>query len=263
MVNRVWQQHFGQGIFTTPSDLGFNGGRPSHPQLLDWLAIRFRDSGYSIKNLHRTIVTSAVYQQSSQLRPSASKIDAGNRFLWRQNSRRIEAEALRDSILDIAGQLNRTPYGPGYRDVEIVQVPPAFYYVPIDPPEYEFNRRTIYRWNVRGQRSALLDTFDCPDPSTRTPTRMVTTTSSQALSQWNDSFILRMSEKLSERIVTELRDQGIVDEPQQVVTVAWRRVLGRPPTAAEEVTAARLVEDHGLPLLCRVLFNSNEFVLIE
>ena len=263
MVNRTWQQHFGQGIVTSPSDLGFSGGRPSHPHLLDWLAIRFREDGYSIKKLHKRIVTSMAYQQSSQLRPQVAAIDGGNRFLWRQNPRRIEGETLRDSILDIAGQLNRTPFGLGYRDVKIVEVPPAFYYMPIDPIGSEFNRRTIYRWNIRGQRSALLDTFDCPDPSTRTPTRMVTTTPSQALSQWNDSFILRMSEKLSERIISELRGKEKAQGPQQQVIQAWRLVLGRSPTAEESAKSVRFVEAHGLPLLCRVLFNSNEFVLID
>ncbi len=263
MVNRIWQQHFGQGIVTSPSDLGFSGGRPSHPLLLDWLAIRFRADGYSIKKLHKRIVTSMVYQQASDLRPQAAAIDSGNRFLWRQNPRRIEGEVLRDSILDIAGQLNRTPFGPGYRDVKIVEVPPAFYYMPIDPIGGEFNRRTIYRWNIRGQRSALLDTFDCPDPSTRTPTRMVTTTPSQALSQWNDSFILRMSEKLSARIISERGSQENAPDSQQQVIRAWRLVLGRSPTAEENAQSIRLVEKHGLPLLCRVLFNSNEFVLID
>ncbi len=263
MVNRIWQQHFGQGIVTSPSDFGFSGGRPSHPHLLDWLAIRFRADGYSIKKLHKRIVSSMAYQQSSAPRPQAAAIDSGNRFIWRQNPRRIEGETLRDSILDIAGQLNRTPFGPGYRDVKIVEVPPAFYYMPIDPIGSEFNRRTIYRWNIRGQRSALLDTFDCPDPSTRTPTRMVTTTPSQALSQWNDSFILRMSEKLSERIISELRGQEKAQGPQQQVMRAWRLVLGRSPTAEESAKSVRFVEEHGLPLLCRVLFNSNEFVLID
>lgn len=151
-VNRIWHYHFGQGLVASPSDFGFNGGRPSHPQLLDWLSIWFRDNGYSIKKLHRLIVTSATYQQTSQDNPDVAKIDKSNRFLWRQNARRVEAEVLRDSILVAAGQLNRTQFGPGYRDVEIVEVPPAFYYLPLDPVGNEFNRRTIYRWNVRGQR---------------------------------------------------------------------------------------------------------------
>lgn len=166
-------------------------------------------------------------------------------------------------MLEIAGQLNRGLLGPGYRDVEIVQVPPTYYYLPGDPVGSDFNRRTVYRWNVRGQRSALLDTFDCPDPSTKTPTRMVTTTPAQALSQWNDAFVLRMAERLSERILSELLGEGMAVDPELQARRAWRLVLGRSPTADELAKSVRLVRDHGLPLLCRVLFNTNELVLID
>ena len=263
VVNRVWHYHFGQGIITSPSDFGFNGGRPSHPELLDWLATWFRENGYSLKKLHKLLVTSATYQQSSRSIPEGNRIDTGNRFLWRQNARRVEAEVLRDSILDIAGQLNRDPLGPGYRDVKIVKVAPAYYYTPVYPVGNNFNRRTIYRWNVRGQRSALLDTFDCPDPSTKTPKRMVTTTPSQALSQWNHAFVLRMSEKLAERVKRELKRTQTDNASEQQVNHAWRLVLGRLPTSDEKAKCIRLVQDHGLTVLCRVLFNSNEFVLID
>ncbi len=257
-VNRIWHYHFGRGIVSSPSDFGFNGGRPSHPHLLDWLAVWFRDNGYSLKKLHKLIVMSATYQQASQSRPDAAQIDKSNRLLWRQNPRRIEAEVLRDSILEIAGELNRKQFGPGFQDFEIVQVPPAFYYTPVDRVGMQFNRRTIYRWNVRGQRSALLDTFDCPDPSTKTPKRTVTTTPSQALSLWNAPLITRMSEKLAERV----RNQSAGDIDHQV-TLSWHHVLGRSPSAQEKRRSVRLVRDHGLPLLCRVLFNSNEFLLID
>jgi len=256
-VNRVWHHHFGQGLVTTPSDLGFQGGHPSHPELLEWLAVWFRTNGYSLKRLHRLIVASATYQQSSRSNPDGAAIDQGNRLLWRQQPRRVEAEVLRDSMLWVAGALDRTAFGPGFRDVEIVRVPPAYYYKPIDPVGSGFNRRTIYRWHVRGQRSALLDTFDCPDPSTKTPARLVTTTPSQALSLWNDSFVLRMSDQLAERIT-----QGHSSVEQQV-DEAWRLVLGRPPSAAERSKATRLVRDHGVALLGRVLFNSSEFVVVD
>ncbi len=259
IVNRVWHYHFGQGIVDTPSDFGFNGSRPSHPELLEWLAIWFRDNDYSLKKLHKLIVTSSTYQQSSQSNSRAVKVDAGNRLLWRQNPRRVEAEVLRDSMLEIAGKLNRKQFGPGYRDVKIVKVPPAFYYEPIEPVGAEFDRRTIYRWQVRGQRSALLDTFDCPDPSAKTPKRSVTTTPSQALSQWNHPFVLRVSQQLATRVINEL---GAKETEKQVSRV-WRLVLGRYPTGDEKAKSLRLVEDHGLALLCRVLLNSNEFVLID
>ncbi len=258
MVNRVWHYHFGQGIVKSTSDFGFNGGLPSHPELLDWLSGWFRENGYSLKKLHRLIVTSATYQQSSKPHEKAMKVDKSNRLLWRQNPRRVEAEVLRDSILEVAGKLNKEQFGPGYRDVKIVQVPPAFYYSPLDPIGKEFNRRTLYRWHVRGQRSALLDTFDCPDPSTSTPTRVVTTTPSQALSQWNDSFVTRMSKFLADRVLLEAKG----DIKQQVDRV-WRLVLARSPQPVESTKAESLVREHGLALLCRVLFNSNEFILID
>ena len=263
IVNRVWQHHFGKGIVETPSDFGFNGGRPSHPELLDWLAAWFRDNGYSLKKLHRLVMTSATYQQASDAakspsRETADETDAANRLLWRQNRRRIDAETLRDSILDVTGALNREQFGPGYRDFKIEKVHPTSYYLAIDPVGHEFNRRTIYRFHVRGERSALLETFDCPDPSVTAPVRSVTTTPSQALAQWNHSFVLRMSERLASRI-----EKDVGDDSAEQVTRAWRLVLGREPDMDESSAAVRMVEEHGLPLLGRVLFNSNEWILIE
>jgi len=268
IVNRVWHYHFGRGIVDSPSDLGFNGGRPSHEKLLNWLAIWFRQNGYSLKKLHKLIVTSATYQQSSGSNPKAAKTDKENRLLWRQNARRIEAEVLRDAILDIAGELNRDQFGPSYRDVKVVKVPPAFYYLPVDPIGRQFNRRTIYRWNVRGQRSALLDTFDCPDPSAKTPKRSVTTTPTQALSQWNHAFVVRMSKRLALRVETEVGKGNDAKQEADVllsqqIDQTWRLVLGRLPAEQEKAKSIRLVQNHGLALLCRVLFNSNEFIFID
>lgn len=262
-VNRVWHYHFGQGLVNTPNDFGFNGGMPSHPELLDYLAVSFRDNGYSLKQLHRLIVTSQTYQQASRGKgnPTAAKaleIDQGNRLLWRQNPRRVEAEVFRDSVLSVAGVLNKQMYGPGFKDVRIDQVPPAYYYAAIDPVGPEFNRRTIYRWMPRGQRSALLDTFDCPDPSVTAPKRSVTTTPSQALSQWNHSFVLRMSDHLAERVEKEAGD-----ELNEQVKRMWQLVLGRAPGDKEQQDAVQLAKAHGLPLLARVLFNTNEFIWIE
>ena len=263
IVNRIWHHHFGRGIVDSPSDLGFNGGRPSHPELLEWLAVWFRDHGHSLKNLHRYVATSATYQQSSRVlqnesHPAATRLDKENRLLWRQNPRRVDAETFRDSILEIAGALNRRPFGPGYKDVRIEKVGSAHYYFAADPIGRSFNRRTIYRWHVRGQRSALLDTFDCPDPSTTTPVRNVTTTPSQALSQWNHPFVLRMSRRFAERIG---REAG-ADVAAQVES-AWRRALGRSPDAGEARSAIALVKKHDLSLLARILFNSNESIWIE
>jgi hypothetical protein len=258
-VNRIWHHHFGQGLVTSPNDFGFNGGQPSHPELLDWLAVRFRDGGYSLKQLHRLILTSSTWQQSSQAaNQTAREIDADNRLLWRQNPRRVDAEMFRDSVLAISGALNPQMYGPGFKDVRVDRVPPANYYVAIDPVGPEFNRRTVYRWHVRGQRSALLDTFDCPDPSVTTPARSRTTTPSQALSQWNHPFVLRMSDRLAERIAAEVGEK--LDDQ---VAHAWRLVLAREPQGQELADARALVRLHGLALLARTLFNSNELIWID
>lgn len=262
-VNRIWHYHFGQSMVNTPNDFGFYGGKPSHPELLDYLAIQFRDSGYSLKKLHRLIVTSQAYQQASRgvgnaTAKKASKIDQGNRLLWRQNPRRVEAEVFRDSVLSVAGVLNTQMYGPGFRDVRIDQVPPAYYYHAIDPVGPQFNRRTIYRWMPRGQRSALLDTFDCPDPSVTAPKRSVTTTPSQALSQWNHSFVLRMSDHLAKRVEQEAGN-GLAKQVERM----WLLVHGRTPSEEEVSGATELAEEYGLALLARVLFNTNEFIWIE
>lgn len=265
IVNRIWYHHFGSAIVETPNDFGFNSGQPSHPELLDWLAIWFRDNGYSIKNLHRLIVTSKTYRQSSSPADNATceaalLADQNNRLLWRYNLRRADAEYVRDSMLDVAGVLNRRQFGPGFKDVRTDSVGAARYYVAIDPIGEEFMRRTIYRWQARGQRSSLLETFDCPDPSTTSPIRNITTTPTQALSQWNHPFVIRMSEQLARRIDHELDDKTNI---AQKVDQAWRLVLGRLPGEIERTKSIETATRHGLPLVCRVLLNSNESIIIE
>ena len=265
IVNRIWFQHFGSAIVDTPNDFGFNSGKPSHGELLDWLAVWFRGNGYSIKELHRLIVTSDTYQQSSSPRDNptrvvAEQIDRSNRLLWRYNLRRADAEYVRDSMLDVSGQLNRRQCGPGFKDVRTDAVGAARYYVAIDPIGAEFNRRTIYRWQARGQRSSLLETFDCPDPSTTSPKRNVTTTPIQALSQWNHPFVIRMAESLAVRVRDEV---GADADPSEQVTHLWRLVLGRLPSDDEKSNSIEMIKRHGLPLVCRVLLNSNESIIIE
>jgi len=163
--------------------------------------------------------------------------------------------------------LDRETYGPPYRDVQVVRVPPTHYYRPFDPEDAWANRRTIYRWQVRGQRSALLDTFDCPDPSVKTPARNVSTTASQALSQWNNPLVLRMARLLAARLEREVpdglegRDGGATSARR--IERAWSLVLGRAPGPDELGPSVRLVREQGLAPLCRVLFNSNEFILVD
>jgi hypothetical protein len=258
MANRVWQYHFGNGLVTTASDFGFNGGQPSHPELLDWLAGHFTANGLRLKPLHRLIVTSAAYRQSSATNTNAKQIDAENRLLWRMAPRRLEAEAVRDAILSAAGKLNTTMGGPGFQDVKLVPNNGTTYYEPFDADGDEFFRRTIYRFTPRGGRSSLLDTFDCPDPATAAPRRAVTTTPLQALSLLNNSFVLRMSNYCADRITQECGD-----DPARQIERAWQLTLARSPNAAESEASKQLVAQHGLAALCRGLFNVNEFVLVE
>lgn len=257
MVNRIWHYHFGQGMVKTPSDLGFNGGTPSHPDLLEWLSIRFKKGGYRLKPLHRDIVLSATYRQSSRLRASSFRKDADNRLLWRYSPRRVEAEVLRDAILVSAGVLDRRQGGPGFKDHTMKEEGTAFYF-PIDKEDSSFNRRTVYRFNPRGDRSALLDTFDCPDPSAAAPARGITTTPLQALSLMNNAFVLRMAGHFAKRLE---REAG--KDPKAQTHLAWQAAVGRPPDAKEEEISLQVIEKHGLEVLCRAIWNTNEFVYIE
>jgi hypothetical protein len=259
IVNRVWHHHFGTGLVETPSDLGFNGGQPSHPDLLDWLVGKFQRSGYRLKMLHKLIVMSSTYRQASTLNDAAFAKDAGNRWLWRYSRRRIEAEVVRDSMLQIAGELNPQRGGPGYVDVSITPNSGTTYYEPIDRDGAEFLRRTIYRFTPRGGRSAVLDTFDCPDPSTAAPRRSITTTPLQALSLLNNRFVLKMSDALAQRAMREVEGGGETATIRRV----WQLVLCREPSDDEARLSEALVKKHGLGALSRALFNTNEFVVIE
>ena len=258
IVNRLWHDHFGVGLVDTPNDFGFNGGRPSHPELLDWLAWALVDQKWSLKQLHRTIVLSATYRQSSRRQATAAGRDADNRWLWRKSPQRLEAEVVRDSVLAIAGQLNPARCGPGFQDCREVLRSGTFTYEPADPVGAEFNRRSIYRVWTRGGRSALLDVFDCPDPSTTSPKRAVTTTPIQALTLLNNSFMLRMADRFAARLEREAGP----DVARQVAR-AYQLALARDPTADELATIRPSVEQHGLNVLARALFNSNEFLYVD
>jgi hypothetical protein len=260
IVNRLWQAHFGAGLVESPSDFGFNGGKPSHPELLDWLANVLIDAGFSLKSMHRLIVTSASYRESSRIDPAARKVDAGDRLLWRKAPVRLEAEMVRDAILAVSGKIELSLAGPSFRDYEVVQSvgTPAVLYSPVDPAKPGLNRRTLYRAWARGGRSSLLDIFDCPDPSTTAPRRAVTTTPLQALSLLNNALVLYHSEAAADRLA---REAGPDVETQ--VDRAYRLALCRPPEPAERDAAARIVREYGLRTLARVIFNCNEFLYID
>ena len=258
IVNRLWHYYFGQGIVTTPNDLGFNGGMPSNSKLLDWLATELIEKKWSLKALHKVIVTSETYKQSSLNRSEAMSVDADNRFLWKNSSRRLQAEEVRDAILFVAGKLNPSVGGPPFQDVRPYMHRGAQFYEPIDPEGDQFNRRSIYRMWARGGRSPLLDVFDCPDPSAPTPSRASTTTPLQALAMLNNSFVLRMSDELATRIKRDAADQA-----DEQIKRLYQLAYLRHPSHEEISSAVEFVKQNGLGAICRVILNSNEFLHVE
>jgi hypothetical protein len=257
IVNRIWHHHFGTGLVETPSDFGLGGSLPTHPKLLDWLANQLIRHNWSLKHIHRLILNSATYQQSSRFRPSPAATDATNQLLWRHAPRRLEAESLRDSLLAVSGSLNRELGGPGYYDFSTFTNNSQFYDVG-DPQGVTFDRRSLYRTLARSGRNRFLDAFDCPDPSTKTPQRAVTTTPLQALSLLNGSFALRMSDQLAARVK---REAGA--SPAARIHYMFRLCFSRPPTRQEALTAGNFSSRHGLAALARVLFNANEFLYVD
>ena len=256
IVNRVWHHHFGAGIVDTPSDFGVNGGRPSHPALLDWLTALFIKDGWSLKKLHRRILMSETWQQSSRSNAAATQSDSGNRFLWRFTPRRLDAESVRDAMLFISGELNSTAGGPSFQPFTTTRFNTTFYHL-FDKGEPEFNRRTIYRMHINTGRDPLLDTLDCPAPSVLTPVRRETVTPLQALGLMNNSFVLRQSEKLAERILASRSDL------ERQITEAWQKTHGREPRPEEIRSARNVIRESDLKTLCWVLFNSSEFLQIR
>ncbi|MDB6025127.1 MAG: Protein of unknown function (DUF1553)/Protein of unknown function (DUF1549)/Planctomycete, partial [Verrucomicrobiales bacterium] len=202
LVNRIWQHHFGEGIVTTPSDFGINGARPSHPELLDWLATELLRENWSMKAIHRLILLSSTYRQSSAANSKGLAADAGNRLLWRFTPRRLEAEPIRDTILATSGQLNSKMGGPGYDVFE-----PNDNYVRVYAPRKAFSptewRRMIYQFKPRMQQDATFGAFDCPDGGQIAPRRNTSTTPLQALNLFNSHFMMQQAALFAERLEKE------------------------------------------------------------
>ena len=259
IVNRVWQYHFGRAIVDSPNDFGRMGQLPSHPALLDWLAAEFLDHGQSFRRLHRLIVISAVYRQSSISNPAAEAVDADNKFLWRMNRRRLEAEEIRDSMLAVSGQLNSEMGGPGFYlfELEKPEHSPHYEYNKFDPEDVRSHRRSVYRFIVRSQPDPFMTTLDCADSSQSTPRRHETQTALQALSLLNNRFTLSMAQHFATRLETDATStEARIDE-------AFRLLTGRIPSQEERLQTIAYAEVHGLPALCRLLFNLSEFVFVD
>jgi hypothetical protein len=259
IVNRVWHYHFGQGIVSTPNDFGRMGALPTHPELLDWLACEFRDGDQSLKELHRLIVTSSVYRQSSQHDERMAAIDGSNQRLWRMNRRRLDAESVRDSILAVSGALDTTMGGPGYYlfELEKPEHSPHYEYHKFDPADPTTHRRTVYRFVVRSQPNPWMTTLDCADSSQSTPKRDETLTSLQALALLNNGFILEMAGKFATRLQQE--EAPLPDQVDRAMALVAQRSLER----AERDVLVAYAESHGIVNLCRFLFNLSEFIYLD
>jgi hypothetical protein len=255
IVNRVWHYHFGNGIVDTPNDFGHMGSQPTNPGLLDWLAVEFRDSGGSMKKLHKLIVMSSVYRQASDNNESNAKIDAGNQYLWRANRQRIDAESLRDSIVMAAGKLDLTMGGPSVEQFFFKDDhSPVYDYSRFDPDNAGNDRRSVYRFLVRSMPDPLMERFDCPDISMISAKRSTTITAIQALALMNNPFVLRQAEHLAERA----RAAG-GDEIRNI----YHWTLQRDPDAKEEAILKAYLAREGLENLCRLILNTNEFLFVD
>ena len=259
IVNRIWQHHFGRGLVDTPNDFGRMGKLPTHPELLDWLAVEFRDNGQSFKKLHQLIVTSATYQQSSVHDASNSTIDSDNRFLWRTNRRRLGAEEIRDSMLAVSGRLDTKMGGPGYYlfALERPEHSPHYEYHKFNHDDAASHRRSVYRFIARSQPDPYMTTLDCADSSQSTPQRNETLTSLQALSMLNNGFSLTMSKHFASRLSTE------ASSPSKQVARGFQLTSGRSPTESELTELTAYAEKYGMHNLCRLLFNLSEFVYVD
>lgn len=260
IVNRVWHYHFGRGLCDTPSDFGRMGGTPSHPELIDWLAVWFRDDAAgSLKRLHRLIVTSRAYRQSSRSRDDAAIADSENRWLWRQNRLRVDADAYRDAVLSVSGRIDWTMGGPAIQ--HFATSPGAQLTPKLDYNVYDWNspgsgRRSIYRFVWRGIPDPLMAALDFPDLGLLTPHRSVSISPLQALALFNNRFVLFHSAAMATDIATQ------APEPERQVIEVIRRCYQRDPSDDELTQFRGYAERHGLAAFCRLVLNSSEFLFV-
>ena len=267
IVNRAWHHHFGVGIVPTLNDLGHMGGTASHSELLDWLAAWFRDGNQSLKDLHRLIVTSEAYCQTSQtlaidpaVAAQAAEIDADNRLLWRMNRTRLDAECIHDALLAATGRLDLRMGGPSDRQFSLTpghHVTPIIDYREFDVDSDAARRRSVYRFLFRTLPDPFQEALDCPSGDQMAPVRGNSVTVQQALALWNNAFVLRQAEHLAARLANEAKTTV------EQINLAVELTLGRPATEEERQSLAIYVEEHGMANMCRLLFNANEFIFID
>jgi len=238
MVNRVWQHHFGQGIVATPSDFGLKGERPTHPELLDWLSDRFVREGWSLRSLHRLIVTSSTYRQSSAYREAAAQADPANKWFWRFPRQRLEGEVIRDASLAVAGLLNPKMGGPSIFPELPAGMPTPRGGWKVNAAAEERNRRSIYVFVRRNTRYPMFDSFDMPDPHESCSRRNVTTSPLQALTLLNSKQSMEWAQGLAGKVVAVA---GV--EPARQVDEAFRIAYGRLPDQAEQQRGLRFLRE--------------------
>jgi hypothetical protein len=236
------------------------GDRPTHPELLSWLAFEFRERGGSLKWLHRTIMTSSVYRQRSSIHPEYVLRDADNRWLWRMNRVRLDAESYRDALLQLAGNMDLQMGGPSARHFNMskgVHVTPNLDYVGFNPDSPANFRRSVYRFVFRTVPDPLMQLMDCPDASQHAPKRESSVTALQALAMLNNRFLIRQSERLAKRLQHE--------KPLLTGQVGrlFELLYHRQPGPGEGRLVSRLAREHGLANACRVMLNSNEFIFMN
>ena len=255
LANRIWQLHFGTGLVDTPSDFGYMGGRPSHPELLDWLARRLLQNGGRLKLLHREIVLSQAFRQSSSATSEGLAKDAQTRLIWRYPPHRLDSEQIRDSMLFVAGVLDERRGGPGFRLFQYLQDNVATY-VSLDDPGPETWRRTVYHQAPRAAKVDYLADFDCPDNATPASARITTTTPLQSMTLWNHRFTQRMAAEIAAKTES-------IQDPGKRIEMIFQWVYQRSPSAEESAEAKEAARIAGWQNLARVLINSNEFLYLE
>ncbi|MBM4075083.1 MAG: DUF1553 domain-containing protein [Planctomycetes bacterium] len=246
IVNRIWQWHFGEGLVRTPNNFGLLSEPPSHPELLDWLAMRFMSDGWSLKKLHRLIMLSATYRQGNQGQQDAVELDPENRWLGRFNSRRLEAEAIRDAMLIVSGQLDSTTGGPAGDDFTI-------------------RKRSLYVQTARWERGSYANIFDAANPDSSTEKRTTSTVAPQALLFLNHPFVKDQARHLAERLEREVTN----DDSARILR-AYELLFGRPPISEELAIALSLIDQTNEAVkrtawidLAHVLLTSNEFIYVD
>jgi len=259
LANRIWHYHFGAGIVDTPSDFGFLGSRPTHPELLDYLAARLIANQWKLKAVHRELLVSQTYRQSADFVPTAAEADKDARLLWRFPPRRLSAEEIRDTLLSVGGVLKLEPMGGlGFRLYKFTQNNVCTYF-PLDHHGPDTYRRAVYHQNARASVVDLLNDFDLPDIAFAAPKRASTTSPLQSLTLLNHQFTLDMAAELAKRVAGDTSGQDAIS----FIRAVYPLVLKRDPSETEIKAASDVIDKHGARAFCRALLNLNELIYID